>query len=237
MRTPSSRMVPGASFSQFESEEGRPGRYGRSGSVSLTPRVDLGFYGGYLGLQSHGGAPGSGARRASIASLSDSIVASEDVDGDPNATYIWGTNLTVSRVMSRFNAFIKGFEEEDTGEQKYMKLLIESRRRGEVSYNIDAQHIFAFDPTLYQWCVFLRAVTARVLSATRFDGLTRASRLVLPGLRSQDARVSGRDGPDLRLPVGPDYLRGGGCHRPRVVGRAPADARVQSEEHQGHQGP
>ena len=142
MRTP----VPGASFSQFESAGGIPGR---SGSVSLTPRVDLGFYGGYLGLQSHGGAPGSAARRASIAS--DSIVASEDLDGDPNATYIWGTNLTVSRVMSRFNAFIKGFEEEDTGEQKYMKLLIESRRRGEVSYNIDAQHIFSFDPTLYQW--------------------------------------------------------------------------------------
>ena len=167
MRTPSSRMVPGASFSQFESEEGRPGRYGRSGSVSLTPRVDLGFYGGYLGLQSHGGAPGSGARRASIASLSDSIVASEDVDGDPNATYIWGTNLTVSRVMSRFNAFIKGFEEEDTGEQKYMKLLIESRRRGEVSYNIDAQHIFAFDPTLYQWCVCVSSRGDRACSLPR----------------------------------------------------------------------
>jgi DNA replication licensing factor MCM4 len=139
-------MVPGASYSQFESAGGLPGR---SGSMSLTPRVDLGFYGGYLGLQSHGGAPGSNARRASIAS--DSIVASEDVDGDPNATYIWGTNLTVARVMSRFNAFVKGFEEEDTGEQKYMKLLIESRRRGDVSYNIDARHIFSFDPTLYQW--------------------------------------------------------------------------------------
>ena len=137
--------MPGTSFSQFESAGARPGR---SGSVSLTPRVDLGFYGGYLGLQSNG-APASNQRRASIAS--ESIVASEDLDGDPDATYIWGTNLTVARVMSRFNAFIRGFEEEDTGEQKYMKLLLESRRRGEVSYNIDGHHIFSFDPTLYQW--------------------------------------------------------------------------------------
>ena len=83
--------------------------------------------------------------------MQDSILASEDVDGDPEATYIWGTNLTVARVMSRFNAFVRGFEEEETGEQKYMKLLVESRRRGEASFNVDGQHIFNFDPTLYQW--------------------------------------------------------------------------------------
>jgi DNA replication licensing factor MCM4 len=53
--------------------------------------------------------------------------------------------------MSRFNAFVRGFEEEETGEQKYMKLLVESRRRGEASFNVDGQHIYNFDPTLYQW--------------------------------------------------------------------------------------
>lgn len=148
LRTPSSRVIPGASFSQLESAGGRAGR---SASLNLTPRVDLGFYGGYLGLQSHGGAPSSNHRRASLAS--DSIVASEDVDGDPDGTYIWGTNLTVARVMSRFNAFMRGFEEEDTGEQKYMKLLVDSRRRGDSSFNIDGHHIFSFDPTLYQWTV------------------------------------------------------------------------------------
>lgn len=83
--------------------------------------------------------------------VQDSILASEDVDGDPEATYIWGTNLTVARVMSRFNAFVRGFEEQETGEQKYMKLLVESRRRGEASFNVDGQHIYNFDPTLYQW--------------------------------------------------------------------------------------
>lgn len=70
MLTPSSRMVPGASISNI-TEGGSaprfPGRGARSASVSLTPRVDLGFYGGYLGLQQQ--APPSNGRRASMVSV------------------------------------------------------------------------------------------------------------------------------------------------------------------------
>lgn len=83
----------------------------------------------------------------------ESILASEDVDGDPEATYIWGTNLTVARVMSRFNAFIRGFTENPGEEPKYLLLLEEARARGEVSFNVDGGHLHAFDPTLYQWTV------------------------------------------------------------------------------------
>lgn len=43
------------------------GGRGRSQSLSLTPRVDLGFYGGYLGLQQQ--QPPSAGRRASFASV------------------------------------------------------------------------------------------------------------------------------------------------------------------------
>lgn len=83
----------------------------------------------------------------------ESGLASEDLDGDPEATYIWGTNLTVARVMSRFNAFIRGFNERAGDEPKYMQLLAETRARGEVSFNVDASHLHSFDPTLYQWTV------------------------------------------------------------------------------------
>lgn len=83
----------------------------------------------------------------------DSALMSEDLDGDAEATYIWGTNLTVARVMSRFNAFIRGFTETAGEEPKYLRLLAETRARGEVSFNIDGGHIYAFDPTLYQWTI------------------------------------------------------------------------------------
>jgi len=80
-------------------------------------------------------------------------LASDDIDGDAEATYIWGTNLTVARVMSRFNAFLRGFTENPGEEPKYLRLLQETRARGEVSFNIDGGHIHAFDPTLYSWTV------------------------------------------------------------------------------------
>ena len=79
-------------------------------------------------------------------------MVSED-NGDMEATYIWGTNVTVDRVVTRFNAFIRGFNEQTGDEPKYMRLLSETRSRGEVSFNIDARHIHSFDPTLYQWTI------------------------------------------------------------------------------------
>lgn len=75
------------------------------------------------------------------------------MDGDAEATYIWGTNLTVARVMSRFNAFIRGYTDPGADEPKYMQLLTETRARGEVSFNVDGAHLASFDPTLYQWTV------------------------------------------------------------------------------------
>lgn len=85
--------------------------------------------------------------------LQESGLVSEDMHGDMEATYIWGTNVTVDRVVTRFNAFIRGFNEHTGEEPKYMRLLAETRGRGEVSFNIDARHIHSFDPTLYQWTV------------------------------------------------------------------------------------
>lgn len=121
----------------------------RRASTGLTPRLDLGFNANYLGFQH---IPGSTSRRGSLAP-SESGIVSEDMDGDPDATYIWGTNLTVARVMARFNAFIRGFTENTNDEPKYMRLLEESRSRGEVSFNVDGAHIYSFDPTLYQWTI------------------------------------------------------------------------------------
>ena len=88
-----------------------------------------------------------------VAFTQESGLGSEDLDGDPEATYIWGTNLTVARVMSRFNAFIRGFNEQPGDEPKYMRLLAETRARGELSFNVDAGHLNSFDSTLYQWTV------------------------------------------------------------------------------------
>ena len=62
----------------------------------------------------------------------ESAGPSEDGEGDAEATYIWGTNLSVSRVQSRFNAFVRSFRDRpDEAEPKYMQLLVEVRRREE----------------------------------------------------------------------------------------------------------
>ena len=55
---------------------------------------------------------------------------SEDVGGEGEATYIWGTNLSVSRIQSRFNVFVREFKEEGEEEPKYLRLLQEVRAGG-----------------------------------------------------------------------------------------------------------
>lgn len=54
------------------------------------------------------------------------------MDGEGDATYIWGTNLSVSRIQSRFNVFIREFREEgkEEGEAHYLELLKEVGRGG-----------------------------------------------------------------------------------------------------------
>lgn len=58
----------------------------------------------------------------------DSLPLSEDMEGDGDATFIWGTNLSVSRIQSRFNVFVREFKEEGEEEPKYLRLLQEVRR-------------------------------------------------------------------------------------------------------------
>ncbi len=49
----------------------------------------------------------------------------EDAEGDADATFIWGTNLSVSRVQSRFTSFIKTFRLPEEFDPKYLQLLQE----------------------------------------------------------------------------------------------------------------
>lgn len=174
MNTPRSYGVPGSA------SQGAPNTSGRR-SGGFTPRIDLGFH-GYIGFQQH---PSSAGRRSSFAP-SDSGLISDDLDGDAEATYIWGTNLTVARVMSRFNAFIRGFSVLAGEEPKYMRLLAETRARGEVSFNIDGTHLASFDPTLYQWTISFPVETVPIydyqlaLITCELEGITDPDALDRP---------------------------------------------------------
>ena len=51
----------------------------------------------------------------------------DDGDAEIDATFIWGTNLSVSRVQSRFDAFVRTFRLPDEPYPKYQQLLQEVR--------------------------------------------------------------------------------------------------------------
>lgn len=123
-------------------------------------RPDLGHYVGFRG------PPASASRRTSLAPSESVPLSSNDMDADADQTYIWGTNLSVSRVQARFNAFVRTFKENGADEEaKYMQLLQEVRARGEVSFNIDGHHMYTFDRTLYNWAVSYPIETVPI-----FDG-------------------------------------------------------------------
>lgn len=51
----------------------------------------------------------------------------DDGDADVDETFIWGTNLSVSRVQNRFDAFIRTFRLPEEPYAKYLQLLEEVR--------------------------------------------------------------------------------------------------------------
>jgi DNA replication licensing factor MCM4 len=155
MGTPASRAFGNSNL--MASQPGTGIRATSNGPTPLT-RPDLGYYIGFR-------QPLSSARRGSLAP-SDSVALSEDLEGAADDTFIWGTNLSVARVQSRFNAFVRTFRERPTDpEPKYLCLLAETRARGEVSVNIDGAHLAAFDRTLYSWVISYPAETIPI-----FDG-------------------------------------------------------------------
>jgi DNA replicative helicase MCM subunit Mcm2 (Cdc46/Mcm family) len=110
------------------------------------------------------------------------------MDGDADQTFIWGTNLSVSRVQARFNAFIRTFKENAAdADYKYMQLLQEMRSRGEVSFNIDGHHMHDFDRTLYGWAITYPAETVPI-----FDGQLSAIAAELEGCDPEECQVQVR---------------------------------------------
>jgi DNA replication licensing factor MCM4 len=177
-------VTPGMSLgfdpSQMPSTALRPG-VSSAGPTPLT-RPELGYYIGFR-------QPLSTGRRASIATAtSESMLISEDADGEAEQTYVWGTNLSVSRIQSRFNAFIRTFRESsDEIEPKYMQLLTETRARGEEYFNIDGQHIYDFDRTLYNWAVTYPAETVPI-----FDGQLAAIAAANEGCDPEECPIQSR---------------------------------------------
>lgn len=183
-QTPASGMVtPGFSLGLDLSQMGPPGtglRGVSSGAPTPLTRPELGHYIGFR-------QPMSSGRRASLA-LSESFLTSEDGDMDADQTYIWGTNLSVSRVQNRFNAFIRTFREsEDELEPKYVQLLTETRARGEISFNIDGRHLHGFDRTLYNWAITYPAETVPI-----FDGQLSAIAAEREGCDPEECPIQSR---------------------------------------------
>eukprot|EP00887_Chlorella_sp_A99_P000983 scaffold5.g983.t1 len=148
-------------------------------------RPELGLYQGnqYVGFRQ----PAASPRRSSLAP-SESVLLSEDMDTEADQTYIWGTNLSVSRVQARFSAFIRTFREQPGDpEPKYLRLLQETRERGEVSFNIDGRHMHAFDRVLYNWAVTYPAETVPI-----FDGQLSAIAGELEGREPEQCQIQSR---------------------------------------------
>lgn len=141
---------------------------------------------GYVGFR----MPTNSAGRRNSLAPSDSMPLSSgnDMDGDADQTYIWGTNLSVSRVQARFNAFIRTYKEHGAEDvYKYMRLLRETRDRGEVSFNIDGAHMYEFDKTLYNWAVTYPAETVPI-----FDGQLSAIAAELEGRDPEECQIQSR---------------------------------------------
>lgn len=51
----------------------------------------------------------------------------DNEDDEVDATYIWGTNLSVNKVQSRFSSFVHGFSLPGEAQPKYLQLLQEVR--------------------------------------------------------------------------------------------------------------
>ncbi|KAL6782888.1 MCM4 [Auxenochlorella protothecoides x Auxenochlorella symbiontica] len=178
MGAPSPR--PANSLSQMT-----PGASQQHGGYSTQPtpvgRADLGYYIG------HRPNTVSGTGRGSVLAPSESFAAMEDAEGDADATFIWGTNLSVSRVQSRFTSFIKTFRLPEEFDPKYLQLLQETRERGEVSFNIDGHHMHDFDRTLYMWAITYPAETVPI-----FDGQLSAIAAELEGTDPEEIQVQAR---------------------------------------------
>ncbi|KAI3438606.1 hypothetical protein D9Q98_001029 [Chlorella vulgaris] len=192
-RSQQQQQTPGASVMQtpgslaLNPSQGMPGT-GMRGVHSSQPtpatlrRPDLGHYVGFR-------MPHTSAGRRSSLAPSDSVpLSSNEMDADADQTFIWGTNLSVSRVQARFNAFIRTFKEHGTDDDyKYMQLLQETRARNEISFNIDGGHMYEFDRTLYNWAVTYPAETVPI-----FDGQLAAIAAELEGRDPEECQIQSR---------------------------------------------
>ncbi|KAL4445821.1 hypothetical protein ABPG77_009020 [Micractinium sp. CCAP 211/92] len=180
-------QTPGGSRSMgMAPSQGGTGLRGVYSSQKPTPasvrRPELGYVGFHVQPNS------TGNRRFSLAPSESVPLSSNGMEGDADQTYIWGTNLSVSRVQARFNAFIRTFKEHATDDgYKYMMLLEETRARGEMSFNIDGHHMYEFDRTLYNWAVTYPAETVPI-----FDGQLSAIAAEMEGKDPEECQIQSR---------------------------------------------
>ncbi|KAL9244987.1 hypothetical protein vseg_018698 [Gypsophila vaccaria] len=107
--------------------------------------------------------PSSGTRRRGRAAAAtpssdagDEFMGEEDDDGDDAPPmYVWGTNISVQEVNAAIVRFLKNFREDEIDlesgdiEGKYMRSI---RRVMEIEgdwLDVDAHHVFDYDPDLY----------------------------------------------------------------------------------------
>lgn len=75
-----------------------------------------------------------------------------DFDGDGEAIYVWGTNLTIASVTERIRRFYTSFktpQQRDDDDAKYIGLIRQAVENEEPVLNVDCANIAAADPTLY----------------------------------------------------------------------------------------
>lgn len=77
----------------------------------------------------------------------------EHVPSEVEQTFVWGTNVNINDVETRFRRFIVSFEDPETFEALYPTLLREMVENEEPNINLDCQNLHQFDEELYKQLV------------------------------------------------------------------------------------
>jgi len=116
-----------------------------TGSGPADPRSAW-SHGGEYGSTLGGMLPGEAGGTSSAAGLTDL--------GEQAGTIVWGTTINVARTLQRFSAFFESFLDPVTGNPLYPSVLEEVVLSGNWSLNLNAKHLFEFEPDLYRDLIF-----------------------------------------------------------------------------------
>ena len=68
-------------------------------------------------------------------------------------TVIWGTNINAETLQSKVEGFLWSFKDAESGEDKYVSLILRAHEEDVNVVNLDTADVRTFDRVLYKWLV------------------------------------------------------------------------------------